>query len=210
MQTNEQSQATGEKAANQIFDDEVIREFLIESNENLNRLDSEVVDLERNPTPERLASIFRTIHTIKGTCGFLGFESLEGITHHAENILSQLRSGQKIVNGPVVSLILETIDAVRRILDNIESTGSEGGGDYSVLKSAWSMWPQIQLSDNSDTQSAMKPDRPNRPSGSAGCMPFPRHWINQSQISRLHLSFQRLQPSQTALPPSRTLPFAWM
>ncbi len=134
MQTNEQSQAAGEKAANQIFDDEVIREFLIESNENLNRLDSEIVDLERNPTPERLASIFRTIHTIKGTCGFLGFESLEGITHHAENILSQLRSGQKKVNGAVVSLILETIDAVRRILANVEATGTEGAADYAALK----------------------------------------------------------------------------
>ena len=95
MQTNEPSPVAGDKAADQVFDAEVIREFLIESNENRNRLDSEIVDLERNPTPERLASIFRTIHTIKGTCGFLGFESLEGITHHAENILSQLRSGQK-------------------------------------------------------------------------------------------------------------------
>lgn len=133
MPTNEQSQGSGESAANQIFDDEVIREFLIESNENLNRLDSEIVDLERNPTPERLASIFRTIHTIKGTCGFLGFEALEGITHHAENILSQLRSGQKVVNGPVVSLILETVDAVRRILANVELTGSEGAADYAAL-----------------------------------------------------------------------------
>jgi len=132
MQTNE-SQVAAEKAANQIFDDEVIREFLIESNENLNRLDTEIVDLERHPTPERLASIFRTIHTIKGTCGFLGFESLEGISHHAENILSQLRSGQKKVNGAVVSLILETIDAVRRILANVEATGSEGAADYSAL-----------------------------------------------------------------------------
>jgi len=133
MQTNEQSQVAGEKAANQFFDDEVIREFLIESNENLNRLDSELVDLERNPTPERLASIFRTIHTIKGTCGFLGFEGLEGITHHAENILSQLRSGHKLVNGAVVSLILETVDAVRSILANVESTGSEGASNYKAL-----------------------------------------------------------------------------
>lgn len=133
MPTNEQSQVAGEKAPNQVFDDEVIREFLIESNENLNRLDSEIVDLERNPTPERLASIFRTIHTIKGTCGFLGFEALEGITHHAENILSQLRSGQKTVNGGIVSLILETVDAVRRILANVESTGTEGAADYAGL-----------------------------------------------------------------------------
>jgi len=81
-----------------IQDDEIIREFLIESNENLNRLDTEIVDLERNPTAERLASIFRTIHTIKGTCGFLGFQTLECITHHAENVLSQLRSGQRCLS----------------------------------------------------------------------------------------------------------------
>lgn len=134
MQTNDQSPAAGEKNGNQNFDDDVVREFLIESNENLNRLDSKIVDLERNPTPERLASIFRTIHTIKGTCGFLGYEGLESITHHAENILSQLRSGQKAVGGSIVSLILETVDATRRILANIESSGEEGAGDYSALK----------------------------------------------------------------------------
>jgi two-component system chemotaxis sensor kinase CheA len=135
MQTNEPPSATDDKAPNPVFeDDEVIREFLIESNENLNRLDTEIVDLERNPTAERLASIFRTIHTIKGTCGFLGFGLLEGITHHAENILSQLRSGQKQVNGALVSLILETVDAVRQILARIESEGSEGEAGYSDLK----------------------------------------------------------------------------
>jgi len=134
MQTNEPPPAAGENQNPLFEDNEVIREFLIESNENLNRLDSEIVDLERNPTPDRLASIFRTIHTIKGTCGFLGFGLLEGITHHAENILSQLRSGQKQVNGTVVSLILETVDAVRHILGNIESTASEGPAQYAELK----------------------------------------------------------------------------
>ncbi len=114
-------------------DDEIIREFLIESNENLNRLDTEIVDLERNPTAERLASIFRTIHTIKGTCGFLGFEKLEGITHHAENILSQLRAGQRQVSGNLVSVILESVDAVRQILNQIESTGQEGDNAYPEL-----------------------------------------------------------------------------
>ena len=114
-------------------DDDIIREFLIESNENLNRLDAEIVDLERNPTAERLASIFRTIHTIKGTCGFLGFPILERITHHGENILSQLRSGQRQVNGDVVSVILESVDAVRKILTNIESSGAEGEDAYSEI-----------------------------------------------------------------------------
>ncbi len=114
-------------------DDEIIREFLIESNENLNRLDTEIVDLERNPTADRLASIFRTIHTIKGTCGFLGFQVLEGISHHAENILSQLRAGQRQVTGSLVSIILESVDAVRQILSNIETTGQEGENTYPEL-----------------------------------------------------------------------------
>ena len=116
-----------------IEDDEIIREFLIESNENLNRLDAEIVDLERQPTSERLASIFRTIHTIKGTCGFLDFHILEGITHHAENILSQLRAGQRQVTGNLVSLILESVDAVRQILGNIETSGAEGSDTYPDL-----------------------------------------------------------------------------
>jgi two-component system chemotaxis sensor kinase CheA len=114
-------------------DDDIIREFLIESNENLNRLDTEIVDLERQPTAERLASIFRTIHTIKGTCGFLGFQKLEGITHHAENILSQLRAGQRQVSGGLVSVILESVDAVRQILSNIETSGQEGDNGYPDL-----------------------------------------------------------------------------
>jgi two-component system chemotaxis sensor kinase CheA len=149
MQTNEQKLASGEKTASPVFDDEVIREFLIESNENLNRLDTEIVDLERSPAPERLASIFRTIHTIKGTCGFLGFSSLEGITHHAENILSQLRSGQKQVSGALVSLILETVDAVRVILSTIEATGAEGAQDYKALKERLARVAADGLLDNS-------------------------------------------------------------
>jgi HPt (histidine-containing phosphotransfer) domain-containing protein len=75
--------------------DDVIREFLAESHENLSRLDQELVDLEKRPKDAALlAAIFRTIHTIKGTCGFLGFSKLETITHQAENLLSQLRDGR--------------------------------------------------------------------------------------------------------------------
>src|ERR1017187_9489018 len=70
-------------------DQDVIREFLVESYENLSRLDQEVVELEKHPKDAALlASIFRTIHTIKGTCGFLAFSILESITHQAESLLS--------------------------------------------------------------------------------------------------------------------------
>src|SRR3954453_12913976 len=104
-------------------DQDIIREFLIESSENLARLDNEIVDLERRPKDaELLASIFRTVHTIKGTCGFLGFSILESIAHEAETILSQLRSGVRYVSGSLISLVLEVIDATRTIQKEIEHT----------------------------------------------------------------------------------------
>ena len=77
-------------------DQEMIREFLVESHENLSRLDQDLVELEKRPNDTGLlSSIFRTIHTIKGACGFLAFTILEAITHKAETLLSQLRDGQR-------------------------------------------------------------------------------------------------------------------
>jgi two-component system chemotaxis sensor kinase CheA len=115
-------------------DHEVIREFLVESYENLSRLDQELVDLEKRPKDAALlASIFRTIHTIKGTCGFLGFSTLERITHQAESLLSQLRDGRRELNPPLVSLILETVDATRNVLAAIEASGEEGSERFEEL-----------------------------------------------------------------------------
>jgi len=117
-----------------VSEPDVIREFLIESNENLNRLDQEIVQLEQRPADkDLLASIFRTIHTIKGTCGFLGFGLLEGLTHHGENILSQVRAGERPLSPPLVALILESVDAIRKILGAIETTGAEGPNLYGEL-----------------------------------------------------------------------------
>jgi two-component system chemotaxis sensor kinase CheA len=97
-----------------VEDMETIHEFLIESDENLSRLDQDLVELEKHPHDALLlGSIFRTIHTIKGACGFLAFSTLEGITHQAESILSQLRDGERELTPALVSLILETVDATR-------------------------------------------------------------------------------------------------
>jgi two-component system chemotaxis sensor kinase CheA len=113
---------------------DVVREFLSESDENLSRLEVEIVQLEKQPNDKaRLASVFRTIHTIKGTCGFLGFGLLEKLTHQAENVLSQLRDGKRELSVSLISLILATVDATRRILASIEATGSEGGIDVQPL-----------------------------------------------------------------------------
>jgi two-component system, chemotaxis family, sensor kinase CheA len=114
---------------------EEVREFLIESNENLGVLDCEIVELEKNPADEQLiASVFRTIHTIKGTCGFFGFDILGSITHVAENILGQVREKQRPLTPELVSLVLQTVDVVKLVLGNIEERGEEGEDVYESLR----------------------------------------------------------------------------
>ncbi len=115
-------------------DQETIHEFLVESHENLSRLDQDLVELEKHPQDAGLlGSIFRTIHTIKGACGFLAFSVLEAITHQAETLLSQLRDGQRELNPALVSLILETVDATRQVLAAIETSGKEGAERFEDL-----------------------------------------------------------------------------
>ena len=114
---------------------EEIPGFLIESSENLAQLDREMVELEKNPGDEALiASVFRTIHTLKGTSGFFGFDLLGAMTHIAENILGQVREKQRIMTPDLVSLILRTVDAVRMVLASVEATGVEGPDQYAALR----------------------------------------------------------------------------
>ena len=112
----------------------IIGEFLTESYENLDQLDQHLVDLEANPGEKNLlASIFRTIHTIKGTCGFLGFSKLESIAHVGENLLSKLRDGDLTMTPDIAHSLLTMVDAVREILSSIENNRTEGDVDYSDL-----------------------------------------------------------------------------
>lgn len=114
--------------------DDIVREFLTESWENLGRLDAEIVELERHPSePELLSSIFRTIHTIKGTCGFLGLPKLEAVAHSAENVLGQMRDGRLQVTTDAISLILEAVDSIKQQLRSIEATGGESDVDDARL-----------------------------------------------------------------------------
>ena len=114
--------------------EEFISEFLIEASENLDQLDQDLVALEKNPhDPNRLASIFRTIHTIKGTCGFFGFTKLSNLSHHGEHLLGLLRDGKFTFNEQLASLLLELVDAIRTFLSSIESTGKEGDAAFPDL-----------------------------------------------------------------------------
>ena len=114
--------------------DEIVTEFLIESHENLDQLDQDLVALEREPgSRELLSSIFRTVHTIKGTCGFLAFGTLESVAHVGESLLSRLRDGEMTLTPELTTILLEMVDAVRALLAAIEQTGGEGDADYSEL-----------------------------------------------------------------------------
>src|SRR5579863_4952627 len=132
-------------------DQEVIREFLVESHENLSSLDRNFVELEKHPKDAALlASIFRTIHTIKGTCGFLAFSTLEKITHQAETLLSQLRGGERELTASMVSLIFETVDATRKVLACIEASGEEGPNRFEDLTERLSIAAQLTAEPRND------------------------------------------------------------
>ncbi|ACU36265.1 chemotaxis protein CheA [Actinosynnema pretiosum subsp. pretiosum] len=110
--------------------DDVVQEFLVESYENLDQLDRDLVALEKEPkSHERLASIFRTIHTIKGTSGFLAFTKLEQVTHVGESLLVRLRDGTQELDKPSADVLLRMVDTVRELLAQIEQNGAEGDLD---------------------------------------------------------------------------------
>ena len=114
--------------------DEIVAEFLVESYESLDRLDRVLLALERDPEArDVLASIFRTMHTIKGTCGFLGFAKLERIAHAAESLLAGLRDGSLSITPQTAGVLLATGDVMRLILRQIEATGTDGEDDHDGL-----------------------------------------------------------------------------
>ncbi|MET0339915.1 MAG: chemotaxis protein CheW [Polyangiales bacterium] len=119
--------------------DEILNEFLVESRENLDQLDRELVALEEDPrNTARLASVFRTVHTIKGTAGFFQFAKLEAVAHVGENLLSRLRDGVIVLDAVRTSALLAMVDAIRVLLGQIEANDAEGEGEYGALITALS------------------------------------------------------------------------
>jgi two-component system chemotaxis sensor kinase CheA len=121
--------------------DDVLREFLTESNENLVRLEQDIVELERAPGDAALLnSIFRTIHTIKGTCGFLGLERLERVAHSGESVLVLVRDGKLDASPELMTSVLACVDVIKEILAAIERTGNEPAGDDTSLIASLDAW----------------------------------------------------------------------
>jgi len=120
-----------------MINDEALREFLVESHEGLDQLDREFVALEADPAArERIGTIFRTIHTIKGTSGFLGFSNLETLAHAGESLLVLLRDGTLELTPSMTSALLALVDKVRFSLRSIETTGTECTDPHADLLAA--------------------------------------------------------------------------
>ncbi len=108
------------------MENDILKDFLAESKENLEKLDQEFVELEQSPDNlELIKSIFRTIHTIKGTSGFFGYTTLEGIAHFAEDILSKLRDGVVRIDENIATILMRSVDYIKAILGNLEQTSQE-------------------------------------------------------------------------------------
>src|SRR5271157_5109431 len=114
--------------------DELTREFLIESQEGLDRMERCLTELEARPQDTGLlAEIFRSVHTIKGTTGFLGFKRLEKLAHAGENLLGLLRDGKLSADAAMITGLLALMDGLRCILKIIELEGTEGDGEDAAL-----------------------------------------------------------------------------
>jgi two-component system chemotaxis sensor kinase CheA len=126
--------------------DDLLREFLTETNESLDTVDNQLVRFEQDPNNAKiLDNIFRLVHTIKGTCGFLGLPRLEALAHAGETLMGKFRDGMP-VTADAVTLILSSIDRIKEILGGLEATETEPeGNDQDLID------PLVQLSMQSFT-----------------------------------------------------------
>jgi two-component system chemotaxis sensor kinase CheA len=149
--------------------DELLRDFLTETGESLDVVDVELVRFEQEPNNTKiLDNIFRLVHTIKGTCGFLGLPRLEALTHAAEALMGNFRGGRP-VTGEAVTLVLATIDRIKSLLDGLERNQAEPVGDDRDLieqllaMAAAEAAPQPKMETKPETKSETKPERRKRP-----------------------------------------------
>ena len=135
--------------------DELLKDFLAETADQIEAAGSQLVLFERDPADQRLiAGIFRLVHTIKGTCGFLGLPRLSAIAHAAESMITHFRDGA-LPTAAHVSLVLAGIDRIKFILSELEISGVEPGGDDEELIAALNLSSQNQ---NPAPELAVEPD----------------------------------------------------
>src|SRR5436305_12449667 len=145
-------------------DSDIVQDFLVESAENLDRLDRDLVGLEKNPRDnDALAGIFRTIHTIKCTCGCLGLSKLEKVAHVGENLLTRLRDGQLNLTPEITTALLNMVDAVRQMMKEIQSNGRDGDQDYPDLREILTRLQGTRASNGASNESSAEAALSPRP-----------------------------------------------
>ncbi|GGO14202.1 hypothetical protein GCM10007972_21070 [Iodidimonas muriae] len=133
--------------------DDLLNEFLTETAESIDVVDVELVKLEQDPNnKEVLDNIFRLVHTIKGTCGFLGLPRLESVAHASENVLGKFRDGELSVTPSAVTVVLESLDRIKEILSGLEATEQEPEGDDGPL-----IGKLDQIAEGGEPEAAAKP-----------------------------------------------------
>ncbi|MBI9080176.1 MAG: chemotaxis protein CheA [Pseudodesulfovibrio sp.] len=116
------------------LDPEILTDFFVEAKEHLETIEPNLLELEKSPDNLGLLNeIFRPMHSLKGASGFLGLNKINGLAHKAENILDELRQGSMKVTGTIMDLILSATDALRTIVDNLETSGVEGDVDTAPI-----------------------------------------------------------------------------
>jgi two-component system chemotaxis sensor kinase CheA len=142
--------------------DDLLNEFLSETIENLGLLDSELVRLEQNPNdPTLLQNIFRVVHTIKGTCGFLGLSRLQHLGHAAENVLGKFRDGTLAATPDAIELVLASVDGIKSIVNTLAATQKEPAGDDAALIAELNRLADGPGADGADTaETAPAPEDP--------------------------------------------------
>ena len=147
--------------------DELLSDFLTESFENLTTLDVELVELERDPyNSERVGLIFRIVHTIKGTCGFLGLPRLQAVAHAAEEVLGRFRDGSITPTTESVGAVLEAIDRIKMILEALQAVQAEPEGDDTELVARLTRIAEGSGESRSDAPSPPAGEPPGAPAAS--------------------------------------------
>ncbi len=114
--------------------EEILKEFLLEAGENLDRLDLELAQLEQAPGDKKiLGNVFRTFHTLKSSSGFFGFKRLEKVAAASDALLGNVRAGKLTLNADIFATLLATLERIREIVRSVEASGNEAAGDDTGL-----------------------------------------------------------------------------
>jgi two-component system, chemotaxis family, sensor kinase CheA len=185
------------------MDDRIVEEFLVESLENLDQLDRDLVALESDPTSaEHLQRVFRSVHTIKGTCGFLGFSRLESVAHAGEHLLARLRDRTLQLDLAIADALLALSDALRHIVTTLQEERREPPGDDAALIERLRMLAQ-DAAPGAAASAARAPAAPARPPAAAkrtgGAKANPGDGIDGERLFDPLVQSGRLAPEQLAL-----------